>query len=260
MADLATEESKAIAEAKKKAGNEAFASNDYEEGIRLYSEAITLDGTNHVYFSNRSACYAAQGKHTEAAEDAKQCVKLKPDFVKGYYRLSTSLLALGEHDQALEAVNLGLAVEPKSSDLARQLRLVKAKRAASASAARKNVKMDRQTFEEYQELQEQLAETQRELAEVESSMMLCVREGKRAELTMNEVGALPQGTRTYQSVGKIFILNDRDEIQDLLKKQTGDRESKLKQLESKQKYLTNRVKSQKAGIEELIKTLKADAS
>ncbi len=55
--------------------------------IRLYSEAIELDTTNHVLFSNRSACYVAlEGKSAEAISDAERCIALCPSFVKGYYR------------------------------------------------------------------------------------------------------------------------------------------------------------------------------
>jgi stress-induced-phosphoprotein 1 len=42
----------------KNQGNTAFAAAQYEEAARLFSEAIALDATNHIFFSNRSASYA----------------------------------------------------------------------------------------------------------------------------------------------------------------------------------------------------------
>jgi tetratricopeptide (TPR) repeat protein len=82
----ATPEAGAAAEDKKGQGNAAFAAKDYPRAIKLYSEAIELNPATHVYFSNRSACYAAQGDHENAEKDAAKCVELDPTFIKGYYR------------------------------------------------------------------------------------------------------------------------------------------------------------------------------
>ena len=46
-------------------------------------QAIALDGTNHLYYSNRSICFAETGKLLEAKEDGQKCIKIAPDFVKG---------------------------------------------------------------------------------------------------------------------------------------------------------------------------------
>jgi Flp pilus assembly protein TadD len=48
--------------------------------------ATTQNPSNHVYYSNRSACYASLGKQQEAADDASKCIELNPNFIKGYYR------------------------------------------------------------------------------------------------------------------------------------------------------------------------------
>ena len=68
---------------KKNEGNELFKKQKYDEAIRLYSEAIDLDPTSHVYFSNRSACYLAQHLWDKAENDASECVHLNDTFVKG---------------------------------------------------------------------------------------------------------------------------------------------------------------------------------
>ncbi|CAN0173623.1 unnamed protein product, partial [Ectocarpus fasciculatus] len=109
----ASEENKAIAEAKKKAGNDAFAKKDLDDAVRLYSEAIELDPSSYIYRSNRSACYALQGKHKMAKEEAEACIKINPDFTKGYYRLATAQTEMGEVDAALETVKAGLGRDPR---------------------------------------------------------------------------------------------------------------------------------------------------
>lgn len=65
--------------------NAAFASGKNDEAIDLYTQAIDLDGKNHVLYSNRSAAYAKSNKFEEALKDAEQCVTIKPDFVKVYF-------------------------------------------------------------------------------------------------------------------------------------------------------------------------------
>lgn len=42
----------------KNQGNAAFSAARYDEAVRLFSEAIALDASNHIFFSNRSASYA----------------------------------------------------------------------------------------------------------------------------------------------------------------------------------------------------------
>ncbi|CAN0208248.1 unnamed protein product, partial [Discosporangium mesarthrocarpum] len=115
-----------------RAGNDAFAKKDYEEATRLYSEAIDLDPENHVYHSNLSACHALKGDHRKAALEARECIRLDPAFVKGYYRLATAQTELGELDEALATVGKGLAKDPSNGDLLRQQRMLRAKRSSSS--------------------------------------------------------------------------------------------------------------------------------
>jgi len=72
-----------LAEIKKAEGNKAHAKKDLAAAIQLYSEAIELDPSNHVYYSNRSACLAEVGRFAEAKADGKRCVSIDPTFAKG---------------------------------------------------------------------------------------------------------------------------------------------------------------------------------
>ncbi|CAM9841194.1 unnamed protein product [Pylaiella littoralis] len=262
-----SDETKAIAEAKKKAGNDAFAKKDLDEALRLYSEAIELDPSSYIYRSNRSACYALQGDHEKAREEAEACIRINPDFTKGYYRLAAAQTDMGEIDAALGTVKAGLSRDPKNGDLLRQQRaLVMKKSAASSSKGQRgggggsgSGRLDPQVIQEFQELSVQLGLTKRELAEVEAQLQANLREAKRGVLTRGELERVGDGTPMYQSVGKMFLSQTKEEISALL---DGQRESKSKseaQLQSKLSYLQKRLASEQSNLDEIIKNIQAQA-
>ena len=60
--------------------SETSGKGELDSAIVHYTEAISLDGSNHILFNNRSAAYARVGNFTAALEDAKRCQQLKPDW------------------------------------------------------------------------------------------------------------------------------------------------------------------------------------
>lgn len=110
-----TDKEKAL-EAKAK-GNAAFQAKNYQEAIKHFTEAIGFDPTDHVFFSNRSACYASLEQYDKAYEDGAQCVKLKPDWAKGYTRKGLAEFFLRKYDDAAETYKAGLKLAPEDATL-----------------------------------------------------------------------------------------------------------------------------------------------
>ena len=81
------------AEEHKLLGNAAYKNKQYDTAVREYTAAIVLDGSNHLYWSNRSVSFAALGKSDDALLDAEVCRGLQPEWPKGCYRLATARLA-----------------------------------------------------------------------------------------------------------------------------------------------------------------------
>jgi len=123
------------ADAFKARGNAAFGRREWAEAKALYSEAIGIDDSVHAYYSNRSACHAAESAWGPAAADAAECVRLAPEFVKGHVRLARALLELGDVSGARGAVKAGLRVDVKSAELMEIMRMAKAKEAEQAATA-----------------------------------------------------------------------------------------------------------------------------
>lgn len=80
--------SAAALEAKNK-GNAAFSAGNFDEAVKHFTEAIALDASNHVLYSNRSAAYASLGKYQEALADADKTIEIKPDWAKVHIALYT---------------------------------------------------------------------------------------------------------------------------------------------------------------------------
>ncbi|KAM7448655.1 Stress-induced-phosphoprotein 1 [Porites harrisoni] len=117
-------------------GNTHLQAGDLAKAVECYTEAISLDPSNHVFYSNRSAAYAKDKKYEQALADAKKCVELKPDWGKGYSRLGAALSFLGRHDEAEKAYTKGLQLDPNNAQLKSGLE------DAKAQAARNNPMMN----------------------------------------------------------------------------------------------------------------------
>jgi cytochrome c-type biogenesis protein CcmH/NrfG len=59
-------------------------------------------------------------------------VEKDPSFVKGYYRLALALTEMGTYDEAISALITASKIEPDNVQLVKQLRIVRAKKAALA--------------------------------------------------------------------------------------------------------------------------------
>lgn len=103
-------------------GNTAFQAQKFEEAIKHFTEAIRHDANDHVFYSNRSACYASLQKYDKAFEDGKKCVDLKPDWSKGYTRKGLAEFFLGKFDDAAETYKAGLKLAPDDAVLKEGLR------------------------------------------------------------------------------------------------------------------------------------------
>jgi hypothetical protein len=57
-------------------------------------QAIELDPADATLYSNRSLCLLQIGEATGALSDASTCIKMRPEWIKGYYRKGTALMSL----------------------------------------------------------------------------------------------------------------------------------------------------------------------
>lgn len=63
---------------------------------KKFSQAIELEPTNHVLYSNRSGAYASKKEFEKALEDANKTTEIKPDWAKGWGRKGAALHGTGD--------------------------------------------------------------------------------------------------------------------------------------------------------------------
>ncbi|KAI5950347.1 TOM70 [Candida jiufengensis] len=84
----------------KEDGNTEFKNKKYEKAIEFYSAALELK-KDPIYYSNRSACYAALDDHENVIKDTTEAIKLKPDYTKCILRRATSYEVLEQYEDAM---------------------------------------------------------------------------------------------------------------------------------------------------------------
>ncbi|OJJ48125.1 hypothetical protein ASPZODRAFT_1522014 [Penicilliopsis zonata CBS 506.65] len=121
-----------MADALKAEGNKAFSAKDYPTAIEKFTQAIELDPSNHILYSNRSAVYAAQTEYQKALDDADKATELKPDWSKGWLRKGAANRGLGDLLAAHDAYEEALKLEPTNEQAKSGMNAVK--RAINAEA------------------------------------------------------------------------------------------------------------------------------
>jgi chaperonin cofactor prefoldin len=221
----------------------------------LIGEYLTI-----VLLIRYSASYAGLKDWENAITDAKECIRLDPTFVKGYYRLALALIEAKEWDKALAAIKQGLAVESNNPQLLKQIQQVKLaqKRDSKKNAAPLQTRvggLDSATSMELQELQAQYVQTSREISIAQANVSMAQREYKANEITKAELDKVSEAvdTKMYRSVGKMFLLSSRSDVVDHLTQSMQSDKRREAELTQKLEYLEKRLKSQRLNIEELVK-------
>ena len=120
----------------KSRATELFKRGFLELAAGVYTRAIGIHackGTtaSHVLYGNRSACRSGFGDYQGALDDARECIRLSPEWAKGYVRLGAALHGLHRLDEAERAYQLGLTHDASLSALTEGLNDVLLRRKAA---------------------------------------------------------------------------------------------------------------------------------
>lgn len=194
----------------------------------------------------------------EAAGDAKECIRLDPTFIKGYYRLAAAQIGLKEYAAATATIRQGLTIDAANIQLQKQMRIIKqlqkveAAKLASKASGGSNAALDEGASRELRDLQMQYNQGNREFGTLKANLQKSQREHKVADLTKTELDELAEDTKCYRSIGKMFMQSTRGAVSEHLDKQMEDSTKSEAEMTQKMDYLEKKMASQRQNIEELM--------
>ncbi|KQK22573.1 hypothetical protein BRADI_1g68102v3 [Brachypodium distachyon] len=103
-------------------GEKAVKRKDYRDASKFYTEAMELDPNDATLYSNRSFCHLQMTEGNRALLDANICIKLRPEWLKGYYRKGAALMFLKNYKEACDAFMVGLKLDPGNAEMEKALR------------------------------------------------------------------------------------------------------------------------------------------
>ncbi|XP_055320961.1 RNA polymerase II-associated protein 3 [Sitodiplosis mosellana] len=112
-------------------GNNCVKAGEYQKAVHYYTEAIRLNKSEAVYYTNRALCYLKQNKFNECIADCTTAVGLDGKAVKAYYRRMQAREQMkSDLEAALSDCKTVLRIDPKNVDAQKSLdrleRLLKA--------------------------------------------------------------------------------------------------------------------------------------
>ncbi|KAK5651523.1 hypothetical protein OQA88_11977 [Cercophora sp. LCS_1] len=111
----------ATADELKALGNKAIAAKNFDEAIDKFTQAIAIDPSNHILYSNRSATYASKKDWENALKDAEKTTEIKPDWPKGWGRKGAALYGKKDLLGASDAYEQGLKLDPNNAGMKNDL-------------------------------------------------------------------------------------------------------------------------------------------
>ncbi|XP_068600109.1 prefoldin subunit 1 [Brachionichthys hirsutus] len=106
-------------------------------------------------------------------------------------------------------------------------------------------------------LQVKMIDTQQKVKLADLQIDQLTRVQKHAKITHTETAILPDNVRLYEGVGRMFILQSREDINNQLMDKQKTASEKIKELEQKKVYLERSVKEAEDNIREMLLSRRA---
>jgi len=106
----------------KQLGNQKFKEKHFGEAIAFYTQAIELDPSLPVLYSNRSLANLKVENYGFAEKDASEAIRLDPNFIKGYYRRGSANFAMCRFKEAIKDLKAVCKIVPNDKEAKNKLR------------------------------------------------------------------------------------------------------------------------------------------
>ena len=108
----------------------------------------------------------------------------------------------------------------------------------------------------FQDLQTKAVMTNKQMQLAEAQILQINRNVNRAKLTLKEFSEYPEETRTYQQVGRMFMLQPLNEVREDLEAKVVDGGKKIEAIEENKQHLQKALKEQENNIREMVSNRK----
>jgi len=110
---------------RKEEGNAHFKAGRFDDAIKSYSDAITLDPGCSIFYSNRAMAYLQKKCYPQVIEDCSSALSYDPKNVKALARRAAAYKALNMMDHCILDYEDALRIEPANAQLKKELTAAK---------------------------------------------------------------------------------------------------------------------------------------
>jgi len=102
-------------------GNAYYKSENLEEAIQSYKEAIRANPNDFDAHFGLGGCYSRLGNEEQAMKATKEAVRIKPDYPFAHIALGLNYHNLGRYEEAIETYKQAMRLDPGLADQAELL-------------------------------------------------------------------------------------------------------------------------------------------
>ncbi|KAJ6236728.1 RNA polymerase ii-associated protein [Anaeramoeba flamelloides] len=95
-------------------GNKSYGSKKWKEAITHYTKAISIYDGDHIFYSNRAACYLKIKMYKSAEEDCTRALQIDPKFIKAWFRRGLARKNLKNYRFAIKDFKKVLKLQPEN--------------------------------------------------------------------------------------------------------------------------------------------------
>ncbi len=103
-------------------GNAFFKSKEYARAIEAYNGALIGMPEEAAIYSNRSVCYMREKEYEKSLADAEVCIRLMPEWAKGWYRYGQTLMFMEKYEDSVAYFKKANELDPGNAEIRRCLR------------------------------------------------------------------------------------------------------------------------------------------
>ena len=93
-------------------GVSVYQSEQYDIAINLITQAIQIDSTKPLFFTNLGNAFQKQGKLEKSVQAYQKAIQIQPDYADAYYNLGNAFQKQGKLEQSTQAYQKAIQIQP----------------------------------------------------------------------------------------------------------------------------------------------------